>query len=240
MHCLTGAGAIFECALHLGILKNRAVGDGAVDLHEVLIYDTTGTDVEVTDLRVTHLSVGKTDEFAAGLKFGVRICLEKIVPVRCGSAVDGIGMVVLADTPAIENDKKCFMCHIWCYFMFISLFSFHVFLAFAAQTFATFEIEMKQNKDDDGDADRSEIIEGGSMSGGIFGITDICHYGQIDGQDQGKDCRTLNLHLRNDGMARRGRRSARRAGEDKASGMPMRRVPHRIAGRASARRPPSW
>ena len=41
------------------IFRERTVGDGSADLHEVLVYDSTGTDVEVTDFGITHLAVGE-------------------------------------------------------------------------------------------------------------------------------------------------------------------------------------
>ena len=45
---------------YLRILSDRTVLTSAVDLNEVLIYDTTCTNVKVTYLRVTHLTVRKT------------------------------------------------------------------------------------------------------------------------------------------------------------------------------------
>ena len=105
VHGLAGAGAVFESALHLGVFEDGAVGDSAVDFHQILVYDAACADIEVTDLGVAHLAVGKADKLAACLEMGVGICFEKIVPVGSGSAVDGVGMIVLAFAPAIENDK---------------------------------------------------------------------------------------------------------------------------------------
>lgn len=54
------------------VLQDTAVFASTVDFHQVLIDDASGTDVEVTHLGVTHLSVGQTHVFTAGLK--LRVC----------------------------------------------------------------------------------------------------------------------------------------------------------------------
>ena len=53
---------------NLGILHDRVVANGAVDLHQVLIYHAAGTYIEVSYLAVTHLPVRQTYIFAAGLQ----------------------------------------------------------------------------------------------------------------------------------------------------------------------------
>ena len=53
-------------SLHLRVLHDGAVFAGAVDLYQVLIYDATGTDIEVTYFRVSHLTVGQTHVFTTG------------------------------------------------------------------------------------------------------------------------------------------------------------------------------
>ena len=47
---------IFEGAYNFRILGDGAIFAGHIDLHKVLIYDTTAADVHVTHFRVTHLS----------------------------------------------------------------------------------------------------------------------------------------------------------------------------------------
>ena len=80
------------------ILHDAVIGTCAVDLHEVLVYHTAGTDVEVTYLRVTHLSVGQTYVLTAGLQLRVRIGAHQIVPVGSGSVEDNVTLT-LASTP---------------------------------------------------------------------------------------------------------------------------------------------
>ena len=58
-------------SLHLRVLHDGAVLAGAVDFHQVLVDDASGTDVEVTHFGVTHLSVGQTDVLARGLQLRV-------------------------------------------------------------------------------------------------------------------------------------------------------------------------
>ena len=58
-------------SLHLRILHDRTVFAGAVDLYQILIHDASGTDIEVTYLRVTHLTVGQTDILTRGLELRV-------------------------------------------------------------------------------------------------------------------------------------------------------------------------
>ena len=47
-------------SLHLWIFQYRPILAGTINLHEVLIDNTSGTDVEVSNLRVTHLAIRKT------------------------------------------------------------------------------------------------------------------------------------------------------------------------------------
>ena len=42
------------------ILHNAVVGTSSVDFHQILINNTSGTDIEMTYFRVAHLSVGQT------------------------------------------------------------------------------------------------------------------------------------------------------------------------------------
>ncbi len=47
-----------------GVVKNRAVGDGFVYFHEVLVDHAACADVEVAYFGVAHLPVGEADVFA--------------------------------------------------------------------------------------------------------------------------------------------------------------------------------
>ena len=58
---------IRESALHLRVLHDRTIFAGHVDLHQILVNDATRTDIQVTHLGVTHLSVRQTDELTRSL-----------------------------------------------------------------------------------------------------------------------------------------------------------------------------
>ena len=58
MHSLAVGLGIFVGADNFRVLQDAAVLAGTVNLHEVLIDDASGTDVQVSHLGVTHLSVG--------------------------------------------------------------------------------------------------------------------------------------------------------------------------------------
>jgi hypothetical protein len=55
------------------VFSQVTVSDGYVDLEEFLIDHSAGTDIEVTDLAVSHLTFGQTDVFAESDQFAVRI-----------------------------------------------------------------------------------------------------------------------------------------------------------------------
>ena len=49
------------------VLHDAIVGTSAVNLHQILVNDTSGPDIEVSDFRVTHLSVRQPNVFTACL-----------------------------------------------------------------------------------------------------------------------------------------------------------------------------
>ena len=111
VYSLSVVAGVGICIDDFRVLEDAAVGAGAVDLHEVLVYDAAGTDVEVSHLGVTHLTVGESDVFAAGLKGGMRIVRVEIVEVGCRGLEDDVALALVADSPTVENHKECFVCH---------------------------------------------------------------------------------------------------------------------------------
>ena len=111
VEALAGLAGIAVGCHDAGILHDGVVADGAVDFHQVLIDHATGSDVEVTHLGVAHLTVGKTHVLAGGLQLSVCAHCIEIVEVGSGCAEDDVAVSVLADAPAIEYHKKCFLCH---------------------------------------------------------------------------------------------------------------------------------
>ena len=89
--------------LDLRILQDAVVGTGAVDLHQVLIHDAPGADVQVARLRVAHLSVGQPHIAARGLQLGVGIVRLQVVHVGRGRLCYRVALPLVADAPAVQN-----------------------------------------------------------------------------------------------------------------------------------------
>ena len=70
---------IIICCLNLLIFKKFMVTASDIDLYQVLVYHTSGAEVEVTHLRVAHLSVRKTYILSASLQMRNGIfCTEAV------------------------------------------------------------------------------------------------------------------------------------------------------------------
>ena len=85
------------------VLQDAAVSASAVNLHQVLINDAAGADVEVTYLGVAHLSVGQAYVLAACLELRMRIVSQQAVPVGSGSHGDYIVFLTVANAPTVQN-----------------------------------------------------------------------------------------------------------------------------------------
>ena len=70
------------------IFQDAIVSTCTIDFYQILINYASGTDIQVTYFRVTHLSVGQTYVFTACLKLRVRISTHQIIPIRSGSVED--------------------------------------------------------------------------------------------------------------------------------------------------------
>ena len=88
MNALSVFFRVRESRNDFGVLQDAVVSTCAVDFHQILINHTSGTNVEVTYFRVTHLSVGQTYVLTTCLKLGMRIIVHQIIPVRSGSVED--------------------------------------------------------------------------------------------------------------------------------------------------------
>ena len=87
------------------VLQDVACLAGLVDLHQVLIDDTSCTDVQVSYLGVAHLSFWQTDVLAAGHELRVSACSVEIIEIRCRCVVDHVTFAMLSDSPSIENHQ---------------------------------------------------------------------------------------------------------------------------------------
>ena len=93
---------------NLGIFQDAVVGAGTIDFHKVLINNTSGTNVKVSYLRVTHLSVRQTNVLAASKQLGIRISGGQFLHIRRACGVDCIAFCLVADSPSVENHQQCF------------------------------------------------------------------------------------------------------------------------------------
>jgi hypothetical protein len=100
-----------------GFLQNLVLGEGAVadsqvDAGEFLVDDATGAEVEVTNFRISHLSLGETDLEAAGLKSAPGVILVEAVMDRGFGEKGGValffgtGAAGRIDAPAVTDEKK--------------------------------------------------------------------------------------------------------------------------------------
>ena len=111
MHIRALCPGVFERLDDLGIPQDRVVTAGAVDLHEVLIDHAAGADIEVTDLRIAHLTVGQADVLAVGAQLGMGIFFGHGRNVGGMDSRNDVRLVVTAVAPAVENHKKNLVVH---------------------------------------------------------------------------------------------------------------------------------
>ncbi len=87
-------------------LTERAVGDGLVDAHQVLLDDGAGAEVEVADLRVAHLPGRQADGLAAGGQGRRVVGLPQLVEDGGVGERDGVARARLREAVAVEDDER--------------------------------------------------------------------------------------------------------------------------------------
>ena len=105
MHVHAVLFGMFERCLDLGVLQDRIVAAGAVDLHQILVDHAAGADIEVPDLRVAHLAVGQADVLAVGAQLGMGIFRRHGRDIFGMDGRNDIGLVVAAVAPAVEDHQ---------------------------------------------------------------------------------------------------------------------------------------
>jgi len=96
---------IAVCSNDSLVLENVATLAGLVDLHQILIYHASGTDVEMSHLGVAHLPVGQSDILAAGVQLCVCACRVEIIEVRRRRVEDYVTLTMLAISPSVEDHQ---------------------------------------------------------------------------------------------------------------------------------------
>ena len=95
-----------------GTYGQGAVLDGQIDAHDVLIDDAPGSEVQVADLGVAHLSVGQTDVTAHALEFPLRAGRQEGVHMRSPGQAHGISRTRSGLAPAVQNQQYARFLHL--------------------------------------------------------------------------------------------------------------------------------
>ena len=106
-------------------LVEFALLDGLVDADNVLPDDSAGANVQVTDLTVSHETLGKTDSERRGFELRVALgnlaaLLGELVHPGSVGVQDGVtlvGRLLASDTPSVNADEDCLLCdlcHVVC------------------------------------------------------------------------------------------------------------------------------
>ena len=89
-------------------LGEAPVRNRAVDLDQVLVKNAAGTDVEVADFGIPHLTFGKPHGEAVGAKGRMGAVVGELRHEGRAHGPDHVGLVAAADAPAVENHEKNF------------------------------------------------------------------------------------------------------------------------------------
>jgi hypothetical protein len=93
-----------------GVLAKLALLDGLVDADNVLPHDTTGADVQVADLGVSHEAFGQADGERRGLELGeARLAQRELVHDRGlggGNGIAILGGLLRGNAPAVNHDCR--------------------------------------------------------------------------------------------------------------------------------------
>ena len=91
--------------VQLRIFKEGTVFDRICDQRQILIDDAAGTDIEVADFAVAHLSLRQADSLAAAQQLGIGIRCEEVVKVRLFRDGDRIAGTCRRLAEAIQNHQ---------------------------------------------------------------------------------------------------------------------------------------
>ena len=100
------AAAALEGRAQRGVLEERAVGDRAVDAHQVLVEPAPCADRQVPDLRVAHLPRRQARCLAGRIEGRVREVAPEAVEDRCVRQLDGVAGTGRRAAPPVEDDER--------------------------------------------------------------------------------------------------------------------------------------
>ena len=95
-----------NAAAQRGVLEERAVGDRAVDAHQVLVEPSPGADRQMADLRVAHLPGRQARGLAGRIERRVREVAPEAVEDRRVRQLDGVAGTGRRATPPVEDDER--------------------------------------------------------------------------------------------------------------------------------------
>ena len=116
MEFLSALRHIVVGGLDFRIFEQLVLPARHINFHKVLINDPSGTEVQMSHLRISHLSLRKSHSLAAGLKMRMWIFRAERIDIWCALSVDCVCPVMLALAPTVEDHKKYFFTHIVLFF----------------------------------------------------------------------------------------------------------------------------
>lgn len=93
----------FDQMADFGVGGEAAIGDGGVNARQFLHDHPAGTDIQVPDLGIAHLSLGQADLFGGGIEQAVRCLGHQAIPDRCVGQADGVVVRRRTVAPAVED-----------------------------------------------------------------------------------------------------------------------------------------
>ena len=106
-----------EGFLQVRVLSQLAFQNREIDAGEFLIDGTTCSEIEVSDFRISHLSLGESDDEPAGLKAGAWVFTVETIVNRSACEERGVALLFSprftggVDPPAIADQKENGLLH---------------------------------------------------------------------------------------------------------------------------------
>ena len=85
------------------ILLDATILACVIDTRELLVHDTTGPHVEMSDLGIAHLTIGKANIASRCTERHVRTRFPQLVEIRFAGKRDGISGAIFSKAEAIHD-----------------------------------------------------------------------------------------------------------------------------------------
>jgi hypothetical protein len=106
-----------EGFLQVRVLSQLAFRNREIDAGKFLIDGTTSSEIEVADFRISHLSLGESDDEPAGLKAGAGVFTVETIVNRSVGEEGGVALLFSpsftggVDPPTITDQKENGLLH---------------------------------------------------------------------------------------------------------------------------------